>query len=561
MIEQEELLSILNEMMALPAETEWLEFKEAKATFNFNDIGEYFSAICNEANLKGRRYGWLIFGVKDKPREIVGSRFRENRADLDHLKLEIAERVTDGITFMEIYELLLSEGRVIMFQIPAAPQGIPVGWKGHFYGRVGESTGPLNIQEIDQIRSQTNDFDWSAQLCPEATIDDLDPEAIKRARIEYKNKNPRLVDEIDAWDDATFLNKAKLTIMGHITRTAIILLGRPESDHFISPAVAKISWILQDEHGTPKDYEHFGTPFLLNSNEIEAKIRNLTYRYLPDNTLFPTEIKQYEPYLIRETLHNCIAHQDYELKGKINVVEKPDELIFTNVGRFMPGSVDRVIAMNAPPERYRNLFLANAMVNLNMIDTIGSGIKKMFELQRKRYFPLPDYDLSEPNRVQVRILGKIINEHYTRLLIKRPDLDLKAVMDIDRVQKGLPLAREDVRKLRAQGLIEGSKSKIYVSAQVASLTDSKTDYIKNRAFNDEYYKDLIISYLKQYKKASRNDIDNLLLDKLSSALDYKQKRNKIRNLLYGMSKKDGIIQNEGTSRNPIWVLKYGDSKL
>lgn len=73
----------------------------------------------------------------------------------------------------------------------------------------------------------------------------------------------------------------------------------------------------------------------------------------------------------------------------------------------------------------------NAMVNLNMIDIIGSGIKKMFNLQRQRYFPLPDYDLDEPNRVKVRIIGKIINENYTRLLIKRPDLDLKTVMDIE----------------------------------------------------------------------------------------------------------------------------------
>jgi len=96
--------------------------------------------------------------------------------------------------------------------------------------------------------------------------------------------------------------------------------------------------------------------------------------------------------------------------------------------------------------------------------------------------------------------------------------------------------------------------------QIASLTNSKSEYIKNRAFNDEYYKDLIISYLKKYKTASRKDIDDLLLDKLSSALDQQQKRNKVRNILYGMSKREGTIQNDGTSRNPIWVLKNRLSK-
>jgi ATP-dependent DNA helicase RecG len=555
LIRQEDLGFLLEELMALPAETEWVEFKEAKNAFNFDDIGKYFSALSNEANLKDKRCGWLIFGVQDRPRQVVGTRFRENRADLDNLKTEIAFHMTEHISFMEIYEIQLPEGRVVMMQIPAAPQGIPLAWKGHYYGRTAESIGALNLQEIEQIRSEIRDYDWSAQICPGAGIEDLDPEAIARARTEYKNKNPRLAKDIDAWDDTTFLNKIRLTIKGQITRSAIILLGKEEAEQFISPAVARITWVLKDDQGMEKDYQHFGPPFLLNTEEVYNQIRNLNYRYLPDNSLFPTEIKQYEPYLIRETLHNCIAHQDYELGGRINVVEKSDELLFTNLGDFLPGSVENVIATDAPPEKYRNPFLANAMVNLNMIDIIDSGIKKMFNLQRQRYFPLPDYDLNEPNRVKVRILGKIINENYTRLLIKRSDLNLKTVIDLDKVQKGIPLELQDVRKLRSQGLIEGTKSKIYVSAQIASLTDSKSDYIKNRAFDDEYYKDLVISYLKKYKTASRKDIDDLLLNKLSSVLDQQQKRNKVRNLLYVMSKKEGIIQNNGTSRNPIWVLK------
>jgi ATP-dependent DNA helicase RecG len=555
MIEQEELIRILDELLSLPAETEWVEFKVAKTNFSFEDIGKYFSALSNEANLKGNNCGWLVFGVQDRPRKVVGTRFRENRADLDSLKSEIAVHVTEHITYIEIYELSLPEGRVIMFQIPAAPLGIPLAWKGHYYGRTAESIGALNLQEIEQIRNELRDYDWSVQICPGATIEDLDPAAIARARTEYKNKNPRLVKDIDSWDDTTFLNKIRLTINGQITRSAIILLGKEEAEHFISPAVAKITWVLKDDQGTEIDYQHFGPPFLLNTDEVYNKIRNLNYRYMPDNSLFPTEIRQYEPYLIRETLHNCIAHQDYELGGRINVVERSDELLFTNLGKFLPGSVENVIATDAPPEKYRNPFLANAMVNLNMIDIIGSGIKKMFNLQRQRYFPLPDYNLSEPNRVQVRILGKIINENYTRLLIKRPELDMKTVMDIDKVQKGIPLLLEDVRKLRSQGLIEGSKSKIYLSAQVASLTDRKSDYIKNRAFEDGYYKDLIISYISKYKSASRKDIDILLMDKLSAALDQKQKRNKIKNIIFAMSRKEGTIVNNGTHRNSVWVLR------
>ena len=172
---------------------------------------------------------------------------------------------------------------------------------------------------------------------------------------------------------------------------------------------------------------------ILAVDQVFARIRNLKYRYLPDASLFPTEITQYDPWVIRETPHNCIAHQDYSQGGRINVVEEPESLFFTNLGDFIPGSVEEVIRRDAPPELYRNRFLAEAMVNLNMIDTIGSGIKRMFTKQRQRYFPLPDYDLSEPGRVKVRIIGKLIDEKYTRMLMQRTDLDL---MDRDRSGQG-----------------------------------------------------------------------------------------------------------------------------
>jgi hypothetical protein len=95
-----ELVAKLNELRRLPAETEIFEFKEAKNTYDFNRLGEYFSALSNEANLKGRPHAWLIFGIKDKGRTIVGSLFRPDRKDLDSLKGEIARKTTNRITFI-----------------------------------------------------------------------------------------------------------------------------------------------------------------------------------------------------------------------------------------------------------------------------------------------------------------------------------------------------------------------------------------------------------------------------------------------------------------------------
>jgi len=545
---------MLKDLPALPSETEWVEFKEAKRNFDFDDLGTYFSALSNEANLTGQSAGWLVFGVSDKPpRRIVGTNYRRQAPGLDRLKQEITKHTNHHITFQNIYELQLLERRVVLFQVPPSPRGIPTTWKGIAYGRIHDALGPLSLEKIERIRRQATYEDWSAQICHGAKLNDLDEEAVAFARGEYRKKFPDLAGEVEKWDDITFLNKAKICISGQITRTAIILLGRSEAEHFLSPAIARITWVLRNSDGMEKDYQHFGPPLILAVDQVFAKIRNLTYRYLPDMSLFPTEISQYDPWVIRETLHNAIAHQDYTLGGRVNVVEEPESLLVTNAGEFLPGSVEAVIQRNAPPEIYQNRFLAEAMFNLNMIDIIGSGIKRMFTKQRERNFPMPDYDLGESGRVKVRIIGRVLDENYTRMLIAKEDLTLMDVIALDKVQKGKSLSEEEYRRLKAKKLIEGRRPRLYVSAKIAAATETKADYIKKRAFEKKHYKDMIIAYLQEFGDAKRTDIDKLLLNKLSDALSDAQKRNFIRNLLQEM-RRERTIEPLGSRRWAIWHL-------
>lgn len=549
---KKELIVKLNDLRRLPAETEVFEFKEAKNGYDFNKLGKYFSALSNEANLKGMHNAWLIFGIKDKGRTIVGSRFRQSRKDLDSLKGELANKTTNRITFIEIHELHLPEGRVLMFEIPAAPKGMPIAFDGHYYGRDGEELSPLNLEEIERIRNQAAANDWSAVIVPDATIDDLDHAAIEKARENYKNKFPEQARDVDRWDDITFLNKAKVTQKGKITRAAIILLGKSESEHFINPADAKIRWLLKDSKGNDKDYHIESCPFLLAVDKIYNKIRNLKYRYIKDGTLFPDEVDQYEPFVIREAINNCIAHQDYTKAGRINVVEMEDQLIFINLGSFIPGSVEKVVKEDAPEEHYRNRFLATAMFNLKMVDTVGGGIKKMFNYQRERFFPMPEYDLSR-GRVKVTVIGKVLDIDYARVLAKKKNLSLDEIIMIDKVQKKKVLSEAEIDHLRKKGLIEGRKPNFHISYDVAEKTNLKAEYIKTRGLKDDHFKQLILEYLDKYKRASKEDIDKLLLDILPGVLDEKQRKNKIRNLVYAMSKRDKTIINQGTNRYPEWV--------
>jgi ATP-dependent DNA helicase RecG len=440
---------------------------------------------------------------------------------------------------------------VVLFEIhPAFDQ--PVKFYGTAYIRDGSSKTELARYPEKQRQIWQRRVDWSAQVCERATLSDLDPAAIVKARTEYKTKFPAKAAEVDGWDDATFLNKAKLAIQGALTNAALLLLGLPESTSLLSPAVARISWLLKNERNEDQDYEHFEPPFLLNVDKVLARIRNLTVRELPSGTLFPVEMSQYDPWVIREALHNCIAHQDYGLRGRIQVVETSQGLTLTNVGGFLPGRVETVIEQDAPLEIYRNPFLAEAMVNLNMIDTQGGGIKRMFEAQRRRFFPMPDYDLSQPERVVVNIQGRILDERYTRLLMSRTDLDLSTIMLLDRVQKHQTISADDNKRLKATKLVEGRYPNLVVSAAIAAATGQEAKHIRDRGFNSQYYRDLIVELVRKQQPVTREKIDQMLLDKLPEVLSKEQKLTKIHNLLTSLSGKR--IRNDGVRGQPKWVL-------
>ena len=264
---------------------------------------------------------------------------------------------------------------------------------------------------------------------------------------------------------------------------------------------------------------------------------------------------QYDPWVVREALHNCIAHQDYRQAARITVTERPGSLMFTNRGDFIPGTVQSVIERDMPSDQYRNPFLARAMVELNMIDTIGSGIKRMFRIQRDRNFPMPDYDLDEEGVVRVTIPGRVIDERYTRMLIEREDLTLMDVIALDKVQKGYPIPKEERELLRKKNLIEGRHPNLYVSESVAAKTGTQADYIRNRSFDRAYFKDMVVAYLRTYHEARRVEIEKLLLDKVSDALSEEQKRQFIKDLLQEMRKEE-TIRAIGMTRSAKWVLTH-----
>lgn len=536
-------------------EGECVEFKDANDNYSTSEIGKYFSALSNEANLRGCESGWLVFGVDNKTRHVIGTTYREDRERLHGLKQQIAQGTDPSVSFREIHELLIPQGRVVLFEIPAAPRGIPIAWHGHHYARNGESLAALDLAKLDEIRAQGANDDWSAVVCPGATVADLDPEALAKAReiflAKYGDRIPPAT--IRAWDDVAFLDHAKLTINGRIPRATLLLLGRTQATHYLSPYVAEISWKLE---GPELAYEHFHPPFLLETSRVFQRIRNLRLSFLPPGQLIPVDVSKYDQRIVLEALHNCIAHQDYRQSERVLVIERVGELEFQNAGEFFDGSPQDYVLGERMPRRYRNRFLAESMATLRMIDTMGFGIREvMFKGQANRYLPLPDFDLSEKGHVKLRIQGRFIDENYSRALLTHADMSWEDVLALDSIQKGRPPDEARVHALRRQGLVEGRRPRLHVATEVAAATGNEAEYIRHRAFDDRYFCDLILDYLKTFGEGQRADFDRLLAGKLSDLLNEKQKRIKIMNLLQRLRREGKIEPAEGRTKGSVWRLK------
>jgi len=505
--------------------------------------------LSNGACIANIDFGFLVLGVEDETQKIVGTNFKPSSYKMGNQDFELWLRtmIYPKIKF-EIYEFEYQHKNMVLFRIPSAKVE-PVNFQKKPFIRINSQKTDLRNYPA-YVRDIYNSLeDWSAKILEGATINDLDSEALKTARNKFKEKsiNEPFYNEIDNWDNLLLLDKARITINGKITNTAILLLGKPESAHYLLPSVAEITWKLDTEE---KAYEHFSPPLLLGTTKVLQRIRNIKYKFFPNNELLAVEVNKYETRVILEALHNAIAHQDYAANSRIVLTEKIDKLVFINAGGFYEGNPDEYVLGEKTPEKYRNPWLAKAMVSLNMIDTVGYGIYTMYVEQRKRFFPLPDYSKSTESNVILEIYGHAIDENYSLLLMEKSDLPLTTVVLLDRVQKKLHITDESAQFLRKQELIEGRKPNYFVAAQIAETTGEKADYIKNRSFDDQYFKDMIIEYLRKFKKANRADIEILLFDKISEILTEKQKKDKVKNLLQSL-RLENIIELE----KKFWKLK------
>lgn len=558
----------LDELRRMPTETEWLEFKRAGQTFSFDQMAQYVSALANEANLHRREEGWLVMGIDDRlevatgMRPAIGTEFARSLPELNRVRESVAAQTAPPIVLHTPHELEVARpdaapARVLLWRIPAAPRGVPVSCKGHYWGRNGEKLCGLPLHKLDALRAQSALHDWSAAVVTQDwTL--LSAPAIARARELYARRyasKPDIVKEMLAQTDAQFVHSLRLAVHGGLTRAALVLFGQPAAASQLGGPTPRISWQLLDHRGDPVTHQHFGLPLLSSIDALVARIRIIEINILPPREVAPLNLPNYDDWVLREALHNCVAHQDYTQGGRILVTEGPDTLRFFNYGEFLPGSLDKVLHAQQPEQRYRNACLANAMVELDLMETLNRGVKGMFRKQRERFFPMPDYDIvAQPSSVGVTLHGRILDKAYVDALMMHTDLSLEDAVLLDQIQKGRNPPADQLRRLRAKGLIEGRSPRLRISAQLAVATGQEVAYLDQKGPSVQDCQKAVRELLAMAPQP-RAKIDERLMHGLALWIPEVSKRRKFIKELLGQMARQGTIRNIGKpTRGAIWAL-------
>lgn len=548
---EKELKELLKSLLK-HGECEHVEFKENY--FNIDDFLKYYSALSNSATLHNEDFGYMVFGVSDNG-NILGTHKNKDEKDL---KIKIESWFGNSRDF-KIYKFEVEEKNIVIYQIPCA--------KGKFaqyknknlmaWYRVGSHNVNLyESSDLNKILEKIALFgnDWSAIAVEDANIDDLDDEALQLAMGRYKEKNPKL--NIKNWNIKTFLERVGLIKDSKLINACLVLLGKKESAYKLKNSSDSVEILWRLDTLEEKASQYFSPPLILSTSEAWSLIRNPKYKIYPANELIAREVDKYDQKVFLEALHNCIAHQNYFAGKRITIVEKIDKLIFTNAGNFYDGKAeDYVLDIKSVASKYRNKALVDAMREFGMIDKLGSGVKTMYETQRKKYFPLPTYSYNNnDDQTGLEIYGKEIDKKFTEILINKGDMEFYKTIMLDKIQKnrGGEIDKKDLKKLKEQRLIEKIGKEYILSSKVAEIIGKEAEYTEKKGFTDDEISKFIIKHLENFSDGkSRNDINKYIWKFLPGALNEKQKIIKINNILQKL-KKEGFIRNFGTDRIPLW---------
>ena len=516
-------------------ESESVEWKAWTGNFNIDgkskdDLGSYVSALANENG------GFLIIGVENKTLEILGIKTKKLPADIcleilrktyPEIKIEIEEKITSD-----------TKKKIWIVKIPKHPVGQFVSFHKP-YQRSNDSLIELTESRRQEILNETKPaYDWSAQVCEGATVEDLDEEAVTelREKLAIAKNN----DEYKNLEIKNLLNRVNLLTEGKINNTCLLFLGKPEiTDKFLFDK-NKISWVYRDELNEIEErlnIDEIRKPFILLLPEIQRNIQRFN-TYLKDLDLFREDIRQYDEKAVEEVLVNAIAHRDWEIPLWIEVVQTPTRLEIRNPGEFL-ANWDKVLKYNQKPP-YKNSNLVAFLNHIKLMEREGDGLRKVYKAQVGKGLEVIKRT-EVPDRVDIILTGKVKNIEFAKfVLARRGDLEVGDIRVLEKIARGENKLERDIsiksyHKIKDLVKLHGPSKRLKIKSSIKKVNSEQV-----------------------IKSASMNTIEQHILDHARDKKDYKgnylafynteiyeklnSNKNTIRAILSRLTKKGSLIK-------------------
>jgi len=485
-------LAQLEAWMQAGDEGEHLEFKEAKNSFSFDKLAKYCAALANELG------GVMILGIsRSTPRCVTGSQAYRNLIKT-RAKLTEALRLRIGAE-----ELQHPDGRVVAFHVPSRPLGLPIPYKGTYWMRRGEELVPMTEDMLRRIFDETTP-DYSATICPDATVDDLDPEAIKWFQTAWQRKSGKTA--INKLAPDRLLADTELAIDGGITYAALILLGKRRSLALHLPN-AEVVFEYRSAKGSIEysQREELRVGAFLYLDKLWELINARNDVQQIRQGLFMYDIPSFNEGAVREALLNAVSHRDYRLAGSIFVRQYPQCLEIVSPGGFPPGITSDNILWRQHP---RNRRVVENMARCGLVERSGQGADRMYESCITEGKKLPDFTGTDEHQVSLSLEGQVRDPQFVEFLQEfvadRPSaLGIEDLLVLDLVSREAPIPESLKPRLGVlveEGALErvgrGRGTRYLLSKRYYRLSGRRGEYTRRRGLDRETNKALLMKHIE-----------------------------------------------------------------
>jgi ATP-dependent DNA helicase RecG len=445
-------LEQLTTLMEAP-EDEHLEFKEAKERYDFEKLVRYCAALANEHG------GRMVLGVTDRrPRKVVGTRAFE---DLDRTKAGLVERLHLRI---EVAALSCQGKRVLVFTAPSRPLGMPIQYKGAYWMRSGEALIPMTQDQLKTIFEEA-DPDFSATICPAATPDDLEPEAIERFRAMWQENSRQKESTATApagMSVPQLLRNAELMVEEGLTYAALILLGtRKAIRRHLARAEVIFEYRSKEKSIHYQQRKEYQEGFFLFRDELWEVIdlrNDLASHTDALDGMIRRQVPTFNENAVREIILNAISHRDYRHAESSIIHQAPTKLEVITPGGLPEGiTADNILWT----QNRRNRLIAETFQRCGLAERAGQGVDLILETCVREGKRPPDYSRSDSHWVVTTLDGTMHDPEFVRFMERLHgesiDLGIEDFLVLDAVH-------------RKQGIPDGLRSRLDILLEEEVLT-------------------------------------------------------------------------------------------